>query len=264
MSLRAARARVGALLLLVVVCTGGCRVHTDVNIDVKDNGSGTVTVRIGLDDDAIHKVPNFQDALKISDLTAHGWTVTDAVKETDGFTYFSASKPFANPDEAGQIFAEISGPSGPFRDFAISRSRSFAKTKFSFTGTVDFTGGLESFSDSQVAQTLDGKPIGDDVKAIEQRINDTLDNVFQFRILVRLPGSVTSNAPGQVSNGAVWQPRLSQQGAVQLQASSTSTRWYTVIGAAAAAVAGAGLVIGLPVLWLVRRGRSRETVSPRS
>ena len=232
--------------------SGACRVRTDIGIEMKENGSGTVTVKIGLDDDAMKKAPNFQQALKVDDLTAHGWTVTGPVKETDGFTYFSAAKPFANPDEAKKIFVEISGEKGPFRDFTISRTRSFARTKFHFSGTVDFSGGIQSFSDSELAQQLDGQPIGDDVKAIEARINDTLDNVFQIRIAVRMPGDVTSNAPGQATNGAVWQPRLSQPAAITLDASSTSTRWFTIIGTVVAVV-GAGRVIVLRRSFCRRR-----------
>jgi hypothetical protein len=187
--------------------------------------------------------------------------VTGPVKETDGFTYFSAAKPFANPDDAKKIFTEISGDKGPFRDFTISRTRSFAHTKFHFSGTVDFTGGIESFSDSELAQQLDGKPIGEDVKAIEQRIGESLDNVFEIRIAVRMPGDVTSNAPGQATNGAVWQPRLSQPAAITLDASSSSTRWFTIIGTAVAVVAGPVLLPVVLILTLARARRRRRALA---
>lgn len=258
MAWRAPLVRLGALVLLVMLCSGGCRVRTDIGIEMKENGSGTVTVKIGLDDAAMKEAPNFQQALKVDDLTAHGWTLTGPVKEIDGFTYFSAAKPFADPDEAQKIFLEISGDKGPFRDFTISRTRSFAHTKFSFSGSVDLSGGIESFSDSELAQQLDGKPIGDDVKAIEQRINDTLDNVFQIRIAVRMPGDVTSNAPGQATNGAVWLPRLSQPAAITLEASSTSTRWFTIVGAIAAAVSAVGIIVVLVLRLVVVRRRRRR------
>jgi hypothetical protein len=257
---RTPRLRLVLLVLLVVVCSSACRVRTDIGIEIKDNGSGTVTVKIGLDDDAMKKAPNFQQALKVDDLTAHGWTVTGPAKETDGFTYFAAAKPFANPTEAKAIFDEISGPSGPFRDFSISRTRSFARTKFHFAGTVDFSGGIQSFSDSELAQQLDGQPIGEDVKAIEARINDTLDNVFQIHIAVRMPGDVTSNAPGQATNGAVWEPRLSQPAAITLDASSTSTRWFTIVGTVVAIVAGPVLLPIVLTLTLVRRRRRRLAI----
>jgi hypothetical protein len=259
---RAPRFRLIVLVALVIVCSGACRVRTDIGVEVKENGSGTVTVRIGLDDDAMKKAPNFEQALKVDDLTAHGWTLTGPVKETDGFTYFTATKPFANPDEAKKIFLEISGDKGPFRNFQISLTRSFAHTKYRFSGTADFSGGIQSFSDSELAQQLDGQPIGDDVKAIEQRINDSLDNVFQIHVAVRLPGDVTSNAPGQAVNGAVWQPRLSQQGAITMEASSTSTRWFTIIGTVVAVAAGPVL---LPIVLALtfRRRRRRRLAIPK-
>jgi len=169
------------------------------------------------------------------------------------------TKPFANPAGAVKIFTELSGPDGPFRDFTVTRSRSFKHTKFHFSGTIDFAKGIESFSDSGLAQELDGKPMGDDIKAIEQRINDSLDNVFQFQVRVRMPGGVTSNAPTQAVNGAIWQPRLSQSGPVTLEASSESTRWASILGSIAAGVAVLGLVLVLPVLFVVRRRRGSVT-----
>jgi hypothetical protein len=259
---RAPRVKLVLLVLLVVLCSGACRVRTDIGIEMKENGSGTVSVKIGLDDDAMKRAPNLQQALKVDDLTSHGWTVTGPVKETDGFTYFSAAKPFANPGEAKRIFDEVSGVKGPFRDFTISRDRTFARTKFHFSGTVDFSGGIQSFSDSELAQQLDGQPIGEDVKAIEARINDTLDNVFQIRIAVRMPGDVTSNAPGQALNGAVWQPRLSQPAPITLEASSTSTRWFTIIGVLVAIVAAAGIVVVFAARLLLRIRRRRLSVTP--
>jgi hypothetical protein len=237
----------------MILACGACKVRTNIGIDVKEDGSGTVTVEVGLDDEAVKKVPNLEQSLRTADLTAHGWTLTGPVKEDDGFTYVRVTKPFANPDEAVKILTELSGPNGPFRDFTLTRTRSFAHTKFHFSGTIDFAKGIESFSDSGLAQELDGKPIGDDIKAIEQRINDSLDNVFQFQVRVRMPGGVTSNAPTQAVNGAIWQPRLSESGPVTLEASSESTRWASILGSIAAGVAVLGLVLVLPVLFLVRR-----------
>jgi hypothetical protein len=243
--------------VLVLLGASGCRVQTDIGITVKENGSGTVTVRMGFDDDALQKVPNLLQSLKTDDLKTAGWTVVGPAKEADNLTHVQVSKDFANPDEASEVFAELSGANGPFRDFAITRTRSFAHTKFTFRGTVDFTAGLESFSDSELAAQLDGKPLGDDLQAIEQRIGEPLDNVFQFRIAVQLPGDVTSNAPVRTPNGAVWQPKLSQPGPQQMTASSTTTRWQTIIPTVIAAVAGVALlvVLGFRLVSGLRRDR---------
>ena len=257
-----ARLRLVALVVAVVLAPTGCRVQTDIGVTVKENGSGTVTVGVGFDDDALRRVPNLLQSLRTDDLKAVGWTVAGPLKSTDNLTRVEVSKNFANPDEASKIFTELSGPNGPFRDFAITRTRSFARTKFTFTGTVDFMRGLESFGDSELAAQLDGKPLGDDLQAIEQRIGEPLDDVFRFRISVHLPGEVKSNAPVQLAGDAVWQPRLSQSGPMQLKASSTSTRWKTIVPTIIAVAAGAALLLVLVVRGVValRSRRRRHSI----
>jgi hypothetical protein len=229
-------------VVLVVLTAGACRVRTDIGVQVKDDGSGTVTVGINFDADAVKSAPNIESSLKVDDLTKSGWTVTQK-KQTDGSLTFQAVKPFANPAEAAAIFNELSGPTGPLHDFQITRERSFARTTTSFTGTIDFSRGLESFGDSELAQQLDGKPIGDDIAAIEQRIGESLDKVFEFRVAVRLPGQVTSNAPGQAANGAVWQPKLSDKAAAHLEAKGRSWRISTVLLTGTTIAAVVALVI---------------------
>jgi hypothetical protein len=246
-----------ALLGVVLAClAGACQVRTDVGVQVNEDGSGTVTVAITLDADALTKAPNITDALRVDDLTKAGWTVTQD-RQSDGSLVFQAIKRFANPEEADKIFTEISGAAGPFRDFHISRSRSFARTTTSFTGTIDFTNGLESFGDSELAQALDGKPLGDDIAAIEQRIGNTLDNVFQFQVAVRLPGDIESNAPGRAINGAVWHPKLSDRAPSQLEVKGRSWRVGTLVGVAIAVAAVFSLIV-LLVFRLAVRSQNRR------
>lgn len=244
--------RCGALLL-VVALGAACQIRTEVGIDVEADGSGVVTVGVGLDDDALEQIPGIEDELRIQDLEQTGWTVTGPAREPDGLTWFRVAKPFATPEEAGSILDEVAGETGPFADFRIRRSRSFARTTYEFDGAVDFERGLESFTDQQLADTLDGQPLGESVDAIEARIGQTIDQVFTFRVAVRLPGSVESNAPTQASNGAVWQPRLSEPGPVVLHASSTMTRWGTLALTLVAALALLTAVVVL--LWRPRRRR---------
>ncbi|MGI8663139.1 MAG: hypothetical protein ACR2LQ_07995 [Acidimicrobiales bacterium] len=233
------------LVALVVVLAGACRVKTDIGVDVKADGSGTVTVAVGLDDPAVAAVGDLEASLRTDDLSKAGWAITGPAKEPDGLTYVRLTKPFSNPTEATGIFAEISGAGGPFRDFHISSSRSFAETATSFDGTVDFSAGLPSFSDSPLAQALDGKPLGEDVSAIEKKIGEPVDRVFTFRVAVRLPGAISSNATTRADNGAVWEPKLSEAAPSVLHASGTSWRVGTLV---LSGVAGAALLAFVVVL----------------
>jgi hypothetical protein len=244
------------LVALVIVLTGACRVKTDIGIDVQSDGSGTVTVAIGFDDDAMTHIGNLGATLRTDDLTKAGWTVQAPQKDTDGFTYVRLSKPFANPSQADAVFAEIAGTGGPFRQFHLARTRSFARTEMTFTGTVDFSAGLTSFTDSGLAQQLDGKPLGQDIATIEQRLGEPIDRVFTFRVLVRLPGDVTSNSTTKVANGAVWEPKLSDSAPSALVAKGSSWRVGTIAFTAVGAIA----LMTLLVVLLVRlRRRHRRT-----
>jgi hypothetical protein len=63
----------------------------------------------------------------------------------------------------------------------------------------------------------------------------------------------------QLAGNAVWQPRLSQAGPMQLRASSTSTRWQTLVPTVIAIAAAIALVVVLAlrgVSALRRRTRS--------
>lgn len=252
-----------ALALLAVVLLAGCQVRTEVTLDVAQDGSGTVNVSVGLDPDATSRVPGLEQELRLDDLRATGWEITGPEVEVDGFTWIRATKPFGSPEEAAGILAEIAGQDGPFRDFAVTRERSFARTEYGFRGTVDFSGGLEAFGDEALAASLDGEPLGEAVAAIEERIGTAVDEAFTFRIAVGLPGEVTAtNAPTRASNGAVWEPRLSEGRPIALEASSELVRTRTLVLVAVAVVAGlAALAVGIVVP--LRRRRRRKLMRPR-
>ena len=48
--------------LLAVVLLAACQVRTEVAVDVGEDGSGTVTVSVGLDPDAASRVPGLAEA----------------------------------------------------------------------------------------------------------------------------------------------------------------------------------------------------------
>jgi hypothetical protein len=251
-----------AAALLVVAATG-CRVRTEVGIDVAEDGSGVVTVAVGLDADAMARHPGLGSELRLDDLRDAGWEVTGPVGEDDGYTWVRATKAFATPADAGRVLAEVAGADGPFRDLAVTRATSFARTTYGFTGTVDLGGGLEAFGDAALAAALGGEPLGEDAAAIEARLGQPLEEAFTFRVALRLPGSVTeTNATVEEGGAVVWSPRLGEAAAVELQAASevrrTSTVVLTVV-AAVALLAAVAVAAGFP--W--RRRRRRRRAEPR-
>ena len=259
-------ARLLAPVALALVAAAGCEVRTTVDVDVAEDGSGTVEVAVGLDADAMSRIPDLDDdgvsgpadlaaLLRVEDMAAAGWDVgePEAPAEGDegGMTWVRATKPFGTPDEAVAVLSEVTGAEGALRDMSLARSTGFGSTSFDFAGTVDLSGGLEAFGDAGLAGALDGEPLGEDAAAIEQRIGQPLADAFALDLTVALPGSMDAGTGEASGDGVTWSPRLGE-GAVDMAASSQQ-RDVVALGLAAVAVASGALLVAVLVLRLVRR-----------
>jgi hypothetical protein len=211
---------------LVAVTATACQVRTTVAVDVVEDGSGTVTVAVGLDADALRRVPDVDDdgrstaadlggLVRTDDLAAAGWQVSEPTGSAadDGFVWIRATKPFGTPEEAGEVLGEITGTDGPLRDLRVGRDDSFARSHFTFEGTADLSGGLEAFGDEGLAGALQGEALGQDASAIEEELGLPLAEMFTLEISAELPDTRTrrrarghggdGNRPGLVGPGAL-------------------------------------------------------------
>jgi len=230
------------------VCSA-CQVTIAVGVDAKQNGSGVVRAGVGLDADALRQIPDLAQQLRVDDLKRAGWTIVGPRKEGDNRTWVRATKPFANPAGAAKAITELNGPNGPFRGFRLTRKHSFLRTKTSFSGTVDRVGS-RGLADPRLQQQLGGA--GVDPNVLEQQLNQLINKTVRLEVVVHLPGSISSNAPTNVSGGVVWGPKAGEQ--ARLQASSTSWDLRPIIFGALAVV----LAVAAFILWR----RSRRTPAP--
>lgn len=252
---RIARRAASRLVLLVALglVAAACEVRTELNITVADDGSGTLEVALGLDEDALERRPDIFEQLDLSDLEGTGWEI-GAPTEEGGVTWLTVRHDFGAPEELGPLVAQVAGAGGPLRDFRLVRDDEFAETRYRFSGTVDFTAGAPALaSDPELADALGADPI----ELLEERLGTAIDELVDVQVAVRLPGDVESNAPTQASNGAVWQPSIVERQAVELQATSTLARTERWIWLGVAVAAGFALL--LSVLIRVARWRRRRT-----
>lgn len=223
-----------------------CQVTIAVGVDARQNGSGVVRAGVGLDDDALHQIPDLAQQLRVDDLKKAGWTVVGPRKESDNRTWVRATKPFANPVGAARAMTELNGPNGPFKNFRLTSKHSFLRTKTSFTGTVDRVG-AQGLADPRLQQQLGGS--GVDPKVLEQQMNQLIDKSVRTEVVVHLPGSISSNAPTEISGGVLWHPKAGEQ--ARLVASSTAWNLRPIIFGAIALV----LAIAAVIIW--RRSRRK-------
>jgi len=225
-----------------------------VGVDAKQNGSGVVRAGVGLDDDAVHQIPDLSQQLRVDDLKRAGWTIVGPRKESDNRTWVRATKPFADPAGAAKAMDELNGSNGPFKNFRLTNKHSFLRTKTSFTGTVDRVG-AQGLADPKLQQQLGGS--GVDPKVLEQQLNQIIDRSVRTEVVAHLPGSISSNAPTEVTGGVVWHPKAGEQ--AHLAASSTAWNLRPIIFGAVAIL----LAVAAVIVW--RRSRRKgEPVTPAS
>jgi hypothetical protein len=242
------RRRPIALLIAVLAwATTACQVTLTAGVDVNRDGSGRVTAGVGLDDAAVREIGELATALRLDDVRAAGWQVDQPRKEGDGLTWVRAAKPFADPEQVPAIVAELNGPTGPFRDFRVERSKSLTRSKTTFTGTVDLATGLSGLADAELTAALDDVDLGLDVEALRRRFGDRI----KVEASARLPGELTTNAPARDGDRALWAPELGQT--LQLEASSSALK----VDPRLPIVAGAALLLAVSLLVVLLRRRAR-------
>jgi hypothetical protein len=237
-----------AAALVLLVCSA-CQVTIAVGVDAKQNGSGVVRAGVGLDDDALHQIPDLASQLRVDDLERAGWTIVGPRKERDNRTWVRATKPFASPAGAAKAMNELNGPNGPFKNFKLTTKHSLLRTKTSFSGTVDRVG-AKGLADPKLQQQLAGS--GVDPNVLEQQLDQIIDRSVRTEVVVQIPGSISSNAPTEVSGGIVWHPKAGEQ--ARLTASSTAWNLRPIIFGAVALV----LAIAAVVIWRRSRRKARS------
>ncbi len=243
------------LLVVVVVCVllAGCKVDTTLTIDVHDDGSGSVRVRVALDADAVQNAQAgggmLEDRVRLGDLQAAGWTVTPWRRAPDGGATVSLRKNFANAGELAGVIAELSGKDGPLQGVTLERNRGFLSTEYKIKGDADLsrlTAGIAD--DPEVVAQLTGQRV--DLAQIDQRLAQQINDAFRLRIRFVFPGGdVTEVKP--------------EPGKKVSLATSTSqfdtTRALLLAGAVALGVLGVVLLVRGELRGRRRRRRRRAT-----
>jgi hypothetical protein len=181
--------------LLVVVVAGvllaGCKVDTTLTIDVHEDGSGSVRVRVALDAEAVQNAQAgggmLEDRVRLGDLQAAGWTVTPWRRAPDGSATVSLRKNFGNAGDLAGVVAELSGKNGPLPRVALERNRGFLSTEYKITGDADLsrlTAGIAD--DPEVLAQLTDQRV--DLAQIDQRLAQQINDAFRLRIRFVFPG----------------------------------------------------------------------------
>ena len=257
-----ARAR-RALLVLLALVLSACTLDLEVTVELADDGSGAVEVTAVLDAEAVARAGGDVAAvLALDDLRGDGWTVEGPTRGPDGTTTVRLRQPFADPGEADEVFAELAGAGGPFRDLEVRRERSLLRTRWSFSGTVDLARSVAA--PGSAAPTVDGEALAGTAEQLEEQLGASLERLVRLRVGVRLPGEVDSNATTRADNGAIWQVGFGD-GPVELEATGTETRtgMVALLGLGGLAVVVGGVFALVRVAMRVTADQERRGAATR-
>ncbi len=182
-------------LLLVAFTLAACKVDTTVDVAVKPDGSGTITLTAVADAELVQKAPGLAEDLRFDDVTAAGWTVDGPTATDDGGLKVVVSHPFATVEEATALLQSLNGPDGPLHDVAIGRTVTDEAITTTLTGNVRVANGLDAFADPDVLAAIGGSPYADDLAAASLRPAD----VMTFTFSADLPGDVVTPSSGSAS-----------------------------------------------------------------
>ncbi|CAN5680984.1 hypothetical protein BH10ACT3_BH10ACT3_05220 [soil metagenome] len=257
------RLRIILLLVVAALAFTACKVQTNVAIKVDEGGSGTVTVTVVLDADASQRLGDPATAVRLDDVRAAGWNVSDPASGDGGSLTFTAIRAFASPDELALVLGEIGGgdggadSTGVFRDVLLTVTDGFASTDYSFSTHVELSGSLDQFSDPELAAALGGLPLA---RSPEELAADgaTAPGAFDLQVGVNLPGT-TSDSNGTLAGpggSSGWRFPLADGTATSTTISSSST--VSDQGPVRLLIGGAIFVVlalVLVVVGLLRRSR---------
>ena len=260
-SFSAKLARIGAVLCVVAVLSS-CRVDQSISLNVKPNGTGSVTVVVTADKAIVDKAPSLAQDIRTDDLKKAGWKVDGPTKTKTGGLTITLTHSFDTPTQATAILKQVSETRGPLHDLVLTRSGKDTNSKWALAGRLEVTGGLSSFIDDAGLELLDVAPYAAEVADAGLDLGDAVGITFT----AALPGDVDATTGIQKDNAITWQ--IPMDGS-RVDVATTTT--HVAVGTSIARV-GRTLILALLALWiaatiilllLVANARNRRPRTPR-
>ena len=182
---KVSRVRIGLTgLTLAVVVLSGCRVDLATSVTVAENGSGTISVVVAADADAVRNAPELATSLNVDDLRAAGWTVDVQNPAANGGLSVVAARTFATVDEASLFLTQLSGDNGPLRNITLTRTGGVNDASYQFSGVGGLPKGLAGFADADALTALGEAPFA---AALAEQ-GGVLGDVLGVSLALTLPG----------------------------------------------------------------------------
>lgn len=253
-----------ALIVISVMVLAGCHVDTTIDISMKADGSGRITLTAVADADVVKQAPGLADDLRFDDAETAGWTVTGPTQTSDGGLRAELTHAFANPEEASALLQSINGSGGPLHGVALSRRVDQDGTTVSMVGSLRIDG-LTAFADPDVLAAVGATPYADQIAASSQGPSQAVG----VTVRATLPGKLSS-ATGTISGSTVsWVVPLDGSqldlATSALDDHGSAKIWGVAANAALIALVAWCVLAAAFIFWVARqRQRRAHRRSPRA
>lgn len=228
-----------------------CRVDSVLTVRIERDGSGTVVLDVVADADVVQAAPGLADDLRLDDAIAGGWTAEGPSPTDDGGLRIVLTRTFATVDEATVLVQSVSGPNGPLRDVALTRTGGIGAdglpdgtdTTLELRGALGIEGGLDAFADDALLAAVGATPYAGELAAS----NVEPAEAVSFRLDVDAPGEVVAGADRAENADGVLRWTAPLDGSTTDLATtfrfsgSSGSGWSTV----------SSLALGALVLWCI-------------
>ena len=245
-------------LLGAVVLASACEVAVGVDIEVAENGSGTVSLGVSLDRAATEALGDLAGQINLDDLARAGWDVSGPAREADNRVWLRASKQFGTPEQLPSVLAEIAGPD-VFPAFQLRRRAEFAEQTWEVAGRVDPAPAILEYTDSLALNPGLENSI---LRAISEAGGDALTDGLTIRLSIDLPGELRSGGV-DIGWAGITEDSANLSVPVQMvaKAENTTAKTLRLVGMAAAALFILAVLLNLLAWWYLRRHRKRSTTA---
>ncbi len=202
-------------------------------------GAGRVTVQALFDEEAAAAFGGGTPAagidtgrIDLGDLRTAGWETPGWKRRDNGSAQLVLSHRFTTVAEANDVLAQLSSADGPFGQLQLARTRTPIATTITLRGPGDFSKGLASFGDAQIAVLTGRGALGvSDAEIARQADVATSSDVLKVKLIANLVGSKAS-----------WDLPVGK--ATPIKAAGQQTSWAT-IGGFIAALGALGVFVAL-------------------
>lgn len=187
------------LVVAALAVLSGCRVDVGVDVQMAQNGSGSITVTAIADAAVVAAAPGLADDVRLDDVRAAGWSAEGPVATPDGGLQLVLRHDFATPDEATSLLASLNGPQGPMQAVMLSREATDRAITYAVRGKVGLEAGLQSFTDPDLLAAVGAEPYADQIEAA----GVTADDAVAVTLTLHLPGEVQATTGDQGMGGTL-------------------------------------------------------------